>query len=188
MYCNNCGAQIPDGSKFCNNCGFPLPTNHGNIIVEEKHAPRIESGKRSWGKLIIAVLLLLVFIVACYLLFNPETSNLYRCSKISYFTVNGLTAEDKEFIDDYFEGSYLLKNSDGFLVANLESGLGFTEKDLESLSLEEEGMSVEISINPNNSNYAYVEITNKYFDDKVTITYIKASFGERLAFLSKYYF
>ena len=25
MYCNQCGAQIPDGAKFCNNCGAPAP-------------------------------------------------------------------------------------------------------------------------------------------------------------------
>ncbi len=31
MYCNYCGAQIPDGARFCNNCGAPLtgPADRG---------------------------------------------------------------------------------------------------------------------------------------------------------------
>ena len=26
MFCNNCGTQLPDGSKFCQNCGSTLPS------------------------------------------------------------------------------------------------------------------------------------------------------------------
>ena len=31
MFCSNCGAQLPDGSKFCNKCGARLDTRTGNV-------------------------------------------------------------------------------------------------------------------------------------------------------------
>ena len=31
MYCEKCGAKIPDGSKFCENCGAPIPEKHDFI-------------------------------------------------------------------------------------------------------------------------------------------------------------
>ena len=38
MFCNNCGIELPDGSKFCMNCGAKLITvnianTHGNNNV-----------------------------------------------------------------------------------------------------------------------------------------------------------
>jgi hypothetical protein len=27
MYCNECGAEVPDGSRFCNSCGRPIDQN-----------------------------------------------------------------------------------------------------------------------------------------------------------------
>lgn len=39
MYCRNCGAEIPDGSRFCTNCG-QSQTPDGNIYVTpERNRP-----------------------------------------------------------------------------------------------------------------------------------------------------
>jgi len=40
MYCNNCGSEIADGSKFCSNCGSPLAANvTQNAAANEQEAP-----------------------------------------------------------------------------------------------------------------------------------------------------
>jgi len=39
MYCIECGAQIPDNSKFCSHCGhkqmFPSLENHTTISLQK---------------------------------------------------------------------------------------------------------------------------------------------------------
>ena len=67
MFCPNCGAQVPDGSKFCTICGFtlgaaapapePAPSDQQLAVVEEK--PRGGRGK-TVAIVVLAVLLLAV--------------------------------------------------------------------------------------------------------------------------------
>jgi len=49
MYCNKCGAQLPEGSKFCLNCGAPVPEapaepkTGGTAIPKTVAAPEADS-------------------------------------------------------------------------------------------------------------------------------------------------
>ena len=44
MFCANCGAQVPDGTKFCPSCGKPCSTG-------EKVKQAAEDGKLSSAKI-----------------------------------------------------------------------------------------------------------------------------------------
>lgn len=37
MFCNKCGAQIPDGADFCNKCGTPVSGGTPNTTVQHIH-------------------------------------------------------------------------------------------------------------------------------------------------------
>lgn len=74
MICNNCGAQLPDGTKFCNFCGAQLITNpmyeqqtppqyfgtNPNTYVNPSPAPE----KNSKKPIIIAAIAAIVFVIA----------------------------------------------------------------------------------------------------------------------------
>lgn len=36
LYCPNCGAELPDGTKFCSKCGKSLATNVSDPDIMEK--------------------------------------------------------------------------------------------------------------------------------------------------------
>ena len=50
MFCEQCGAPIPEGARFCENCGAPVPQEAAPVAPvaqpeptpEPKHAPRPE--------------------------------------------------------------------------------------------------------------------------------------------------
>lgn len=178
MYCNNCGAQIPDGSKFCNNCGASVaqviqaPTETAKVIKPPKEGIQ-------WGRLIISILLLLLFAVGCFVAFDPDTRDLYVYTKASIYSDYD---ETFEAIEDLFAGTYLLKNSDGYTVMNLDTGLGISEKDLKDI---EESITVEFS---SHGNYALIEMKATDTDETVRISYTKVNLKQRLYFLSKYYY
>ena len=35
MYCNNCGANLPDGTKFCSSCGMPVMQQEVNLPPQQ---------------------------------------------------------------------------------------------------------------------------------------------------------
>jgi hypothetical protein len=60
MFCNKCGAELKDGSRFCNNCGDPVRVPAG----VEQHVSRPVAGMaslpRAWKALIAIVVLVVV--------------------------------------------------------------------------------------------------------------------------------
>ena len=66
MYCNHCGAQQPDGSKFCNSCGAELATQPpGGAKTEEKKEPKSKV-KFYIGIALLAVGALFIIWPACF--------------------------------------------------------------------------------------------------------------------------
>ena len=47
MFCQNCGAQIPDGSVFCANCGFQL--QQGQQMYYQQSQPYQQTGYQQTG-------------------------------------------------------------------------------------------------------------------------------------------
>ncbi len=188
MYCHNCGAQIPDGSKFCNNCGaaieMPNKTATDRVIdvpqpSEENLTPE-KHKKSGFGKALLWILLLLFILAACWVFFNPDTRNLYVYSKASIYSEDLADSEFSPLVSS-FEDSYLFTPSGQYLFVNLESGLGFSEEDINDVL--GEYANIEIS---EYGSYAFVEISDKNSTDRVTFTYSRANVSERLYFLSKY--
>lgn len=195
MYCHKCGAQIPDGSRFCNSCGADVSMTSQpveRIIAEEPQKsgeqPKAKTNKGGLGKAFIYIFLLLLIIGACWFFFTPELNNVYHYSKVTYSSDYPITEDDKADVEDLFIGTYLYKKNDEYYVANLETGLGFSSKDIKEKLTAEDGFTMKIEINPNNLNYAYLTMEEKSTNTKITVSYIKASIGERLAFISKCYF
>ena len=188
MYCHNCGAQIPDGSKFCNSCGANVElqnhkTNEREVVVPHKGEATTKPEKQrkgGGGKAFLCIFLLLLILTVCWVFFNPDTRDLYVYSKASIYSED---LEDTEFapLVSSFEDTYLFTPSGQYLFVNLESGLGFSKEDIDEVLAE----FADINISEFGS-YAFVEISDKNSSDKVTITYSRANIKERLGFLSKY--
>lgn len=178
MYCQNCGAQLPDKSKFCNNCGANVSETI-QLPTETAKAEKAPKGRIQWGKLIIAILLLLLFAVGCFVAFDPNTRDLYIYTKSAVYSDYDVTFEA---IEQNFAGTYLLKNSDGYAVIDIDTGLGFLEEDLKGI---DDSISVEFS---SHGNYALIEIEAAETDETIRISYTKVNLLQRLHFLSKYYY
>lgn len=85
MICNNCGAQLPDGTKFCNFCGTQLITNpmyeqqtspqyfgaNPNTYVNPSPAPE----KNNKKPIIIATIVAIVFVIAVISIVVAVTNN-----------------------------------------------------------------------------------------------------------------
>lgn len=188
MFCQNCGAQIPDGSKFCNSCGANVEildqkTSERVVVVPHKIESTTKPEKHRKGGVVKAlfwILLLLLILAACWVFFNPDTRDLYVYSKASIYSDD---LEDTEFtpLVSSFEETYLFTPSGHYLFVNLESGLGFSEDDINEVLAEYANINISEF-----GSYAFIEITDKNSNDKVTFTYSRANITERLYFLSKY--
>jgi membrane protein YdbS with pleckstrin-like domain len=46
MFCNQCGAQLSDGSVFCNKCGAAIPANSGSNVQPTRQPGAYQQGAR----------------------------------------------------------------------------------------------------------------------------------------------
>ena len=54
MYCKNCGAQLPDGTRFCTNCGYSQ---------SEDGPGRAKARNWSLAGILLSVLLWIVYVI-----------------------------------------------------------------------------------------------------------------------------
>lgn len=71
MFCNNCGKEIPDGSKFCLECGTPVSLPEPEPAIEPEPAPEpapepepAPACSSKWPP-VIGILMLIAFAVFC---------------------------------------------------------------------------------------------------------------------------
>ena len=57
MFCENCGAQLEDGSKFCTECGSPV--NYDETVSPVSNAPQntAPSGKSSGKNMLVPIII-----------------------------------------------------------------------------------------------------------------------------------
>lgn len=72
MFCENCGAQIPDGMKFCTECGTPVSEREPvedvrDVFAEAPEAMPAEQKKRSKSAVVVIAALAVVIFVAVLL-------------------------------------------------------------------------------------------------------------------------
>lgn len=115
MYCNNCGTQLPDNSKFCTKCGAALTTNVSplpkkvNLLDDEDSYSVVQDdirGERNRARIMQYIRgLPLVF---CFLAFALETfsgtvqlrgSNVYDIFQefLRHLTINNIPSTQAEF-------------------------------------------------------------------------------------------
>ena len=78
MFCQNCGKQIDDGSKFCPNCGNSVSNNASsqqgdNPIQQEK----IDKKNRKWI-LPTIIVVIVVAVVAGFLLLGSSSGEIEK--------------------------------------------------------------------------------------------------------------
>ena len=135
MFCNQCGTQLPDGSKFCNVCGAklivpqtgqqeipPIQPSYDYCVqqpqpVNERKAKPAKAMKKlpTWAKILIAVCVLAVVGVATFL-----TIHIIKGKKGShiYVTIDGVKCE----INDEDGISNLDKIEDGIVLTYSRNG------------------------------------------------------------------
>lgn len=126
MYCNNCGTQIPDGTKFCQNCGALVTsavTNDSKQIPANMQTNIKRKGKNSRkGKgCALAIILVIVLAVAAFIIFaviSPSDTEPSDDSSSSYISretnASNISIADNEYFSAYFvkaESIYGLENS-----------------------------------------------------------------------------
>ena len=189
MHCHNCGAQIPDESKFCNKCGAsiipPKKKNEGAVIVkphkreQQKKAPQKgDSASGCFTRLLGTILLLAIIVGAVYLLFHPKWRELYIYEKTTVTSNNPFVNTDGDYADwsEDFSNSYMIK-SDGYTIINYEKDRIITDGDIKN------NLAGTASANfTSNGSYARIEIKAINFDETITIIFRSVTFKERIEF------
>lgn len=196
MYCQNCGAKLKDGAKFCTECGESIDNSNSNgqgvrVKVTPRQADSQEQiryveqpRKKKKSHWFLWLIILLAIAALVFLYFSPMTRNLYVYSKIQFRSDNPITEQEKREFTELFEGNYLYQNEDGkYYVADLDSGLELSLSDLQDSAPEELDLSIDVS-----GNYALIEIKDLNSNDRITISFFKASLMERVKFVSRYYY
>ena len=68
MFCNNCGKELPEGTKFCNNCGASqdaVPSNHAEKVVS---AQATTQKNNTVKYVIIAVIAVVCFAIGAFVI------------------------------------------------------------------------------------------------------------------------
>ena len=185
MYCNNCGKQIPEGSKFCPECGSritsPVVENQGQYEEEDRSysSSRNIEKKKPKRRRLLKILFVILCLFAAILLY--VTRGLYIYSTITYKSTDKLTKQDKKEFEELFQGKYMLCLDDEYIVIDPLDGLGFSDTSIKEH--EEDLGKFEFSIS---GNYAYIEITFSTSKDHIIVSFIKPTLQERIYFITKY--
>ena len=185
MYCNNCGKQIPEGSKFCPECGSritsPVVENQGQYEEEDRSysSSRNIEKKKPKRRRLLKILFVILCLFAAILLY--VTRGLYIYSTITYKSTDKLTKQDQKEFEELFQGKYMLCLNDEYIVIDPLDGLGFSDTSIKEH--EEDLGKYEFSIS---GNYAYIEITFSTSKDYIIVSFIKPTLQERIYFITKY--
>ena len=186
MYCNNCGKQIPEGSKFCPECGSritpPVVENQDPLKEEDRSysSSRNTEKKKPKRRRLLKILIVILCLFAAILLYGSR--GLYIYSTITYKTTDKLTKQDKKEFEELFQGKYMLCLDDEYIVIDPLDGLGFSDTSIKEH--EEDLGKFEFSIS---GNYAYIEITFSTSKDHIIVSFIKPTLQERIYFITKYF-
>lgn len=103
MFCPNCGAQIPDGSKFCTSCGkstvIPVqsvqqPVQQPAPIVPQQKKPRKPWYKRWWIWFLMALGTLQIFVIVSAAV-SPDSKTEKSSSDLSKISIVETEVEEE---------------------------------------------------------------------------------------------
>ena len=183
MFCHKCGAEIPDESQFCSKCGAKVTVSEteslktdSNNILETRTSEQIKPKKKShWFLKLLIILFAIVLLIGLY---DVVTLGLYAYSTTTYKNDKELSAQDKVVFESLFIDSYLIREYDDYFAFDINSGLGVSINDFKKDG-EEHDYIVEASTS---GNYAYIHLTITEIECRVTYTFKKVPFKERLQY------
>ncbi len=153
MFCPNCGAQLPDGSKFCGSCGAKLNTTVQREPVKEVMAerepvyPRASSQKKKGPPVVLFVFLAVILVAAGVIAYFVHQSALEKAplhgAKIKKQTVwetdgGSVTVTGIDFDEEYnYRYPYIIGlEGNGVNITNLECGLAANGVHMDTLMSE----------------------------------------------------
>lgn len=142
MFCNHCGAKLPDGSRFCSTCGADLTAAPAPAAQKPQPAPRAnsETGSKKPKKktpiwltvvIVLAAFLIGKFVIAPSMLSEPDSTGGNSDSQVQEtptFETKPNTdlpnaAYDEVFADSYIVHFQMFFNMDtASFVKKLEDG------------------------------------------------------------------
>ena len=124
----------------------------------------------------LAIILAIIFVA----LSLNATRDLYKYSAISFDSDTPFIEAEKNDFESVFKNTFFTTVDGEYSVFNPQTGLYFTE----SIMTDYYADSAEVSFTTS-LKYAYIQITNQQ-NDRVTVSYFKATVIERIEFAAKY--
>lgn len=186
LYCQRCGAQLPDESKFCTECGFRIGSTNNSSHGETAFiVPPVKEKSRNKGCLsrFLRVFLIIAAITVALIAWLIFQLDIFVYKTYSLSSNYDYTFAEKQEMADLFDGAYILLEDNSYNMFYPETGLGGElNQILKAFSSENEQYDADIS---RGGNYVYIEILGQ--NERIVFTFYKASFPERLRFISTYY-
>ena len=170
MYCPHCGSQVNGKSRFCPACGRSV------YIVKEQR-------KRASFLPAFLILLIILAIGAAYVVYSFDLYyNESSCDIDADIIVRNLIKLTE--IETYYNDTYLMVENDDYTIFSPKYGAFESISSNELGVINENGETVDIQYR---GNYAHLIITDTELGYTVTYFFRKATFAERLRFISLYF-
>ena len=179
MYCNNCGAQIPDGVRYCNVCGARYISNKTTKKSELKQKKKQLRRRKKVAATILILCLVIIGLALAIVYLLPPLKHLYLYDS-SEVNANTFTQSTINYDVSIFKYTCLTYLGNKYYIFSPENGEGWEYGELKrrvlsvgNLSVRELGKS------------AYMEMQYNT-GGSFTIVYHKASLTERLYIIKQF--
>lgn len=114
IYCNKCGQENPDDSKYCSKCGALIKDYEKDKVQPvEKKVDDIEKGNKPKSKILNYVAYGVIIICVLIILLVP-TKTVYETKQESYISYESYTVQEPYLKEEIYETQELTEEQDCF--------------------------------------------------------------------------